>query len=320
MQTPLLKEELTAVIATACNRAFTNRGKQAPNYFKQFLKKVDTDSAQWITLDMAYFGEIPIKKPGVGMEYDTIKFGTPKITDPLSFALAFGLTREALLAMRKKPYGEITTAKMISTQKIAASMSDSVNHTKELGAALVVTLADQVVQTPKYNSAGRRGLALASQSQRILKQPGTVWSNWFAGETLSQASLGKMIQAAMTIPSDEGMIRGFSKNWKLLHGPKLLNRAYEVTETKLNNDSANHNVSVLNQFKITPVCVPYFGADFTGYALQSDDHEMYYFAPEDEVFEDEEDFNTKGHRFSTYFQQAWTFESPYGFLFNPGVA
>jgi hypothetical protein len=315
---PLLREDLMAVIATACNDVFTNRGESAPNYYKQYLKEFKSESAQLITLDMAYFGETPVKKAGAPIEYDTLKFGNFLTIEAISFALGFKLTREAIIALQKKPYGEFSTAKMANVTKVAAALRDSANHTRELIAAQVILQSTSTTKTAKYNPVGRDGLALASGAHKILKQPGTVWSNSFGPSTLSQSSLGTMIQAAMTIPSDEGFIRRFSKSFKLLVGPNLLNRAYEVTETKLNLDSANQNVSVLNQFKIDPVVVPYLqGTNL--FALQTSDHQMGYFAPVDDTFEEEEDFETKGHRFSNYFQYVCGYLNPYGYLFNAGL-
>lgn len=314
----LLKEDLTAVISTACNKVFTNRGKSNPNFYKSILNEFKSDSAQLITLDMAYFGEVPTKKPGSPLDYDTIELGNFRTTDALSFSLGFRITREAMIAMQKKPYGEFSTAKMVNIQKIAAALKDSVSHTKELGAANVFLLADQTTPTTKYNPVGRDGKSLASLTHKILKQPGTVWANTFTGESISQASVGKMIVASMTIPSDEGFLRSFSKKYKLIIGPKLMNRAYEVVNTKLIADSANNNESILKQFQIEIVVNPYFGDTFLGYFLQAEDHDCGYFEPVAEMFEDEEDWETKGHRFSTYFQAGWDFHSPYGILHNPG--
>lgn len=315
----LLKEDLAAVISTACNKVFNNRGKKAPNFYKRYLNKFETDSAQLITLDMAYFGEVPVKKSGAPLDFDTIELGTFRTTDALAFTLGFKITREAMIAMQKKPYGEFSTAKMLNVQKIAGALRDSVAHTKELGAANVILLADQLTATTKYNPVGRDGKALASTTHRILKQPGTVWSNLFGPSSLSQSTLGDMVTAAMTIPSDEGFIRSFSKKFKLIVGPKLANRAYEVINTKLITESANNNESVLNQYSFEVVVVPYLGANFTGYMLQADEHDCGYFEPVDEMFEDEEDFITKGWQYSTYFQSGWDFHSPYGILYNAGV-
>ncbi|MGN6186754.1 MAG: phage major capsid protein [Thermoanaerobaculia bacterium] len=310
---------MAAVISTACNRVFTNRGKAAPNYYKSFLKELKTDSAQFISLDMAYFGEVPLKNPGEPIEYDNIQFGTPRTTEALSFGLGFRITREAMLAMQKKPYGEFSTAKMIAIQKLAAAMRDSAAHTKEAMAATVILLANSLTPTTKYNPVGRDGKSLASLTHQILKQPGTFWANLFTGESLSQDSLGKMVTAAMTIPSDEGFIRAYPKSFTLLVGPKLANRAWEVVNTKQQNDSNNNNESVLNQYKFNIKVLPYLGANFSGYALQADDHEMYYFAPVAEMLEDEEDWETKGWRYSIYYQFGLDYHSPYGFLFNPGA-
>jgi hypothetical protein len=315
----LQREDVIAVIATACNKVFTNRGKQAPNYYKQFLKEFKSDSAQLITLDMAYFGEVPQKKSGEALEYDTIEFGTPRTTDALVFSLGFKMTREAIIALQKKPYGEFSTAKMVNVQKVAAAMRASVNHTKELVAASVIQLADSITPTTKYNPVGRDGKALASATHRILKQPGTQWSNYLPGETLSQDSLGRMITAMMTLPSDEGLLRGFGRNWTLWVGPKLYNRAVEVVNTKKKADSEHNNESVLNQWGITVKVNPYWGANYTGYSLINDEHEMGYFAPVDEQFEEDDDFETKGAKVSTYFQFGCDFLNPYGIIHCPGV-
>ncbi len=315
----LLKEDLTAVISTACNRVFTNRGKEHKPVYKQILKEFKSPSAQLITLDMAYFGETPVKKPGARLDYDTIEFGTPRTTDALSFALGFRITREALIAMQKKPYGEFSTAKMLQTQKIASAMRDSENHTKELGAANVFLLADSLTANAKYNPVGRDGKALASLTHSILKQPKTQWANLRAAASLSQAELGLMVAATMTIPSDEGFIRAFTGNFNLIVGPKLANRAYEVINTKLIADSPNNNESILNQYKFRVIVNPYLGETYTGYTLQTADHECGYFAPVDAMFEDEEDWETKGWRFSTYFQIGWDYLSPYGIIYNPGA-
>jgi hypothetical protein len=317
---PLLKEDLAAIISTACNRVFTNRGKEAPNYYKQILKELKTESAQYISQDMAYFGEVPVKEQGQPLEYDTIQLGNFRTTEALSFALGFRITRESMLAMQKKPYGEFSTAKMISVQKLAAAMKDSVNHTKEAMAANIILLANSTTATRKYNPVGRDGESLASLSHQILKQPGTTWANLFAGESLTQAALAKMVRAALTIPSDEGFMRAATKKFRLIVGPLLMNRAYEILNTKLIADSDSNNTSVLNQFKFEVHVNPYLGDSFTGFALQMDDHEMHYFAPVAEQFEDEEDWETKGWRYSVYFQYGIDYLSPYGFLFNPGAA
>jgi hypothetical protein len=315
----LLKEDLAAVISTAVGRVFTNRGKATPTYYKTFLKELKSEHAYPSSLDMAYFGEVPIKKPGEPTDFDTIEFGEPRFTDALSHSLGFKITREALLKMQKKPYGDFSTSSMISVQKLGAAMRDSENHTKEAASAQVILQANSLTATDRYNPAGRYGKSLASVSHKILKQPGTVWANLFTGASLDQASLGAMITAALTIPSDEGFLRAASKKFRLIVGPKLMNRAYEIIHTNLLADTNHNNKSILSQFNIEIFVNPYLGATFNGYALQMEDHEMYHYSPVDAMLEDEEDWDTKGWRYSIYYQFGLDWHSPYGFLFNPGA-
>jgi hypothetical protein len=317
----MTKEQIVDLVSTALNKVFHFRGNEPKEYYKQFLKEFKTDSNQLITMESAYFGEIPEKNEQAPIDYDDVVFANERTTTAKEFALGFRITKSALIAMSKKPYGEFSTAKLVALQKLTAAMRDSIRHTKELFAVNVLLTPNSATKAAKWIGAGRDGKALAATDHPILKNGAgsATFSNSLTAESLSQSSVMKMITAMMTIPSPEGLVRGMGNSFTILTGPKQAGRLHEVLKTQKSIDNNYNNESVLNPYNFTPIVNQYAGADSTAYALLTSGHEIGYFAPVAPEFEDEEDFEVKGHKYSVYFQYDVDFLSAYDFMWNAGA-
>jgi hypothetical protein len=308
---PLNRDQVVEVVSKALNKVFHSRGKKPKGFFRKYLNKWTVDTYHRITMDMAYFGAIPRKDDQDTIHYDNLLFGNVRQTEPISYAMGFRLTKEAIIAMAKRPQGDWSSAQLANMGKVTERLRDSIDHTKEVYALQPFVQGTSAVPSATWVGAGRDGKALFAVDHPILKNPGTAWSNRLPGESLSQSSLFKLIQLAMVQPSPEGLVRNYSTKFKLLVGPKLAGRAYEVVQTRKSIDNNFNNESILNPYNIEVVVNNYFGANYSGYSLICDDHEVGYWEPVDPEFESEKDFDTKGQKFSTFFQFNVDFDTAY---------
>lgn len=317
---PLNRDQVVEVVSTALNRVFHARGSKPKGFFRKVLKKWTSETYERITMDVAYFGAIPRKDDQVGLEYDTITFGNTRRTTPISYAMGFRLTKDAIIALSKRPQGDWSSATLANLGKVTERLRDSIDHTKEIYGLQPFVQGTSATASSTWIGAGRDGKALFAADHPVLKAGlGLAWANYIPGESLSQSSLFKLIQLAMVQPSPEGLVRGYSTKFKLVVGPKLAGRAYEVTQTKRSIDNNYNNESVLNPYNIEVVVNNYFGANYGGYTLLADDHEVGYWEPLDPEFESEKDFDTKGQKFSTFFQFNVDYDTPYDIFHCPGV-
>jgi hypothetical protein len=316
----MTKEQVAAFVASAMNEVFHSRGAEPKKeYYKSLLKEFKADTAQLITQDIAYFGNIGRKEESEPIAYDDIVFGNKRITEAGEFAQGFRLTKSALIMMGKKPQGEFTSAKIISLKNLVERWKDAIRHTKETLAAKAFLTPNSAVKTSDWIGAGRDGKALAASDHPLLKNGAGTMSNLLTPESISQSAIGKMVAAMMTQPSPEGLLRALPSKFRLVVGPKLANRAFEITKTRKSIDNDYNNESILNQYNIDLAVLPYMGADSTAYTLLGDGHRVGYFAPVAPEFEDERDFEVKGWKYSVYFQYIVDFLDPYDFFWCAGA-
>lgn len=318
----MVKGDITTIISEAMGRIFTNRGEKVKPSFTQFMRKETTPHNQLITMDYAYFSGVPRREEGEKLAYDSIKFGNTRITEPLIFAMGFKLTREAKIALERKPYGEFSTAKLASLGRLAQAMRDSINYTKESYAHETILSANSTTKSEKWVGAGRDGVALAG-THLTKSNPYTSWSNVAASADLSASALEAMLTTLEGIPSDEGFPRPLPMKLNLVCGPANRHVAYELLNTKYEVGTNFNTINTLNAFTINPIITPYIPSSGTGskyYSLiDPDDHGLVYVDFVEPMFEDWADNETKSHHFSTYFQWAYDFLHPYGFIWSPGA-
>jgi hypothetical protein len=308
-------DKVRSLMTTAMGDVFSNRGKEVPSQYKEWLREFKTKHAVLVDMDITYFGEVPRRNSELEpIFYDEIQFGAPRITEANQFAFGFKVSKSALQKLAKAPFGEFSSAKIASMKTLMEKMKDSVRHTKELVAVdLLRNITSTSTTARGYVGLGRDGAALAGTHYTKMN-PRTAWLNTFTNESLSLAALEKHIRAQMTIPSDEGMPRAIGSKFKLLLGPKLIFRAKEILRTPFGVDSEYRNENIIkSDYNIEPVSLIHLGADYNGYTMvDPSQHGLGFFAPVEDEFDDAYDFDTRGQKYSIYFEFIVDARHPFG--------
>lgn len=311
-------DAIRGVLRTALNDVFTDAGKELKPMYPKYLKELKTDSAQLITQDYTYFNEVPQKPELNPMAYDDIVFGNVRITEAAPFALGFKISREAMIALSKKPAGDFNSAKIASYQSVTKAFRKAANHTRETLAANIILLANSGTQTARWIGAGRDNQPLASNAHKTYKNPELTVTNIIAGQALSQAALNTMIQTLEEMPTKEGHYQTLGKDFLLMVPTSLRARAYEVVNTPKAVDSNNNNVNALDDFNIRVMVNPYLG-DFGGFALiDLSNFKGGYFNPVKDQLDEAEDTEVLAVRYFIYFQWIVDYLGYDGIVWCPG--
>ena len=302
--TVMTVDKVRSLMTTAMGDVFTNRGKAVDPQYKKWAREFKTKHAVLIDMDIAYFGEA--QRRGSELEpifYDEITFGQPRITEANQYAMGFKVSKSALQKLAAAPFGEFSSAKIAAVKTLMEKMMDSVENTKEYTMVDILQNITSTSTTARgFVGLGRDSVALCG-THYTKTNPQRSWINAIANETLSASSIDKMVQALRQIPSDEGFPRTPSKKHKLLLGTKLVTRAHEVLKTPWGLDTAYRNENVVaSRNNIEILDLVHLGSTYDGYTLVGEDHGIGYFAPVAPEFDDDYDFDTRGQKYSVYFE------------------
>lgn len=322
----LSRNDVITIIGTALSKVWQTSKDLVKPVYPKFLNKMSSEHARLITYPVGYFGEVPQKAEGAGIQYDQFEQGTALTIDPKSFALGFRMTRETIEDMAKNPFGDFSSAELVSVGRIGKAFRASVAQTQDLYAAQVILQGNSATTTTNWQGAGWDSKALYASDHPILKGASilgaTTYSNLGAASSLSQAALQTMLSTFETVPTLEGLVRPLRMKYKLVVGPANRMTAYTVTETtKMNKlvGSFDHDVPGLSDFDIECIVNPFLGSTSTRYALFSDDAQVGYWIAKEPVLEDEEDFETKGHKWSVYFRYNVLHTDSFGTMLSLGA-
>lgn len=301
-------ETVKTLLTSAIGTAWTDEKRIKPLY-TQYVKEYKTSHPRANFVDYAYFTTIPEMPEGEPLQYDDFKVGEVFTANAASFGLGVRFTKKALLDMSKDPFGEFSTARLVAAGQIGKAFAAAERQKKDLIASGFISGGDSAADAEGRKGTVRDGLALFSNAHTILSDDSILGSltydNLGAASSLDQDSLYTLIAAAETFPTLEGHVKPFPMKWKLVVGPANRDNAYTAVETaKINKlaGSADNDVPAVSQFDISVVVNPFLGASSTRYMLVAEGSDsLRYWDYKSATIEDEPDFETKGHRWSTDF-------------------
>jgi hypothetical protein len=326
MAQPLTTTQVAAIVTDAIGFTWSSCEELVKEVYPRFLREYKTPHARLISEPVAGFGEVPKLAEGASIEYDELGFGTPLEIGPEQFALGFRATRASLLDMGKNPFGEFSSAKLVAAAKIGEYFRNSSSQTRDIYAAQVLLSGDSATASAKWIGSGNNSEALYANTHTIIKNTAllgsTTYDNLLGGTALSQSAVNTAIETLETMPSQEGLIRPYRKSYKLVCGPNNRSNAFEAIETaKMNKvaDSFDHTKPAVSDYDITLIVNPFMGASSTRWAIFSEDAKVGYWISQKDELDDEKDFETKGHKWSTYSRWRFFHLDSFGTVLDPGA-
>lgn len=301
----------------ALDKAWTARGEKVDPCYTKFLKEETIDGSSLIQYRYAGLGK-HTKTPELNpISYDNYEQGAKRTTTPDKYALGFRISRELLDDIAN---GDRVKERLKAFKDITEQLRDSAEQTMEELAAQVILQADSATATANWVGAGSDGKALAATDHVTLKNPVATNSNKQTGASLSPLQLQSAITTMETMQSDEGYFQKLSKSAIVVAGPYWRHRLYEIVNTKQQIDSNNNNVSPLNDFDIKVLINPHIGASNKQFAVISKDdlYKVYYVMRQRPTFEQENDFEVKGRKYSSHFRFKVDFADYRRFVWNAG--
>ena len=307
MAQPLTTTQVSTLISSAIGFTWESTEDLVDKCYPKFLREYSTPHARLISDPVAYFGEVPKLAEGAQIEYDDFGVGTALTIAPEQFALGVRATKAALLDMGKNPFGEFSTAKLVTAAKFGEAFRRSMSQTMDVYAAQVLLNGNSATESAKWIGSGNNSEALYADTHTIVKDTsilgGNTYDNLLAASTLSQSALNTAIESTETQPTQEGLVRSLAESWTLVCGPANRTNAYEAVETaKMGKlaDSFDHNKVALSNYDIKVVVNPFLGSSSTRYAIFRPGHKVGYWISQKPELDDEVDFETKGHKWSVY--------------------
>jgi hypothetical protein len=216
--------------------------------------------------------------------------------------------------------GRVRKDKAKIMDNLNGQLVESAQWTMETICALFLTSATSTTATTLWPGSGIDSVALASASHTTLKAPTSTYSNLTTSAAMSPLVLQEMITLLSSAPTDEGRPQGDVGELLLIHGRYWDWRVKEIFGTEKQVDSANNNVNTINLGpKITPVCVPYLGDSFKGFALVAKkSHSLTRFEAKKPTLKQDIDIATGAYIQRSMFRFGIDHLSPRSFAFNAG--
>lgn len=200
------------------------------NFDKQFEQIVDVlKSNKHSEHDvMEYgFGLAPIKYQGAGISYDETALGATKTYNPVTYALGYSITREAV--------EDNLYPRQVKSRSLA--LAKSMKESKE------VIVANHLNRAFSSSYTGVDGVELCS-SAHVLSKGGSLRNELATPSDLSEASLE---QALIDIQDmvDEAGLKINLKPMKLIVPKELNFDACRILKSQLQNDTTNNAVNAV---------------------------------------------------------------------------
>jgi hypothetical protein len=304
------RDQVITLIGTAISEVWGQNEDLIKPLYPRFLNKETSSHPRHISYQTAYFGQFPNKPEGENIQYDDLKFGDPLTIDPDTYALGVRFTKEALDDMAMNPFGDFSSAQLVSAATLGKKFREAAAQTRDVLAAQVILSGSSATATSTWVGAGWDGKALFANDHPILSNTsilgGTSYDNLGSGVALSYSALQTALTAVETQPTLEGLVRPLRKKWKLVVGPANRHVAFTAVETAIGKravtGSNNNDVPGLADFSIDVVVNPFLGATSTKWTLFSEDADVCYWERQKDVIDDEKDFESKGHKWSCDFR------------------
>lgn len=326
----ITRNTVITLIGEAIGEVWGQSEKVVEKNFTKWLKEYKTPHARAISYQVAGPTRAYQYEDGERITYDDMQFGSVLTVDPDNYGVGVRFTENALDDMGATPFGEFSTAALVSAAQLGNFFREAASQTKDSRAAKLILNGDSTASVDGWSGAGQStgwdGLALFSTAHTILSSTSilgpTTYSNLPTAAALSQASLQTAITSFEGMPTLEGHVRPLPTKYKLVVGPANRMAAYTAVETaKVNKKagSADNDVPGLSDFDIQVIVNPFIGTTSTRWMLLADDARLYYWDRKKEAIEDEKDFETGGHKWKVTYRQKIFHKDAYGALLNLGA-
>ena len=257
-----------------------------PEEYSQFFNVGPSDRAYEEEVLMAGLGAVPLKPEGsVLVMDDPIQGGSQRLIHN-SYGLGFQVTREMY---QDDLYGKI--------QRVANDFGDSIKQTIEGSAANVLT--NGFTGGPG-GTLSIDGVSLFNTAHPLLN--GQSYSNRSATDiSLSLTGITELITLAERSVNERGLVKRMTLS-QLIIPPELQFIAGEILNSSYKPYTGNNEVNVL-QGRVEPVMNHYLTSKTSWFMLaEKSRHYLQFFWRQQPTFEDQDDYNTKGAKFSTFFR------------------
>lgn len=272
--------------------------------YTHLYEVMDSDKAYEEEVQITPFGIAPLKSEGGPVTYDSEVQGVTARYTHLAYSLGYIVTFEEL---RDNKYKEVATRR-------AEANAFSINQTIETVAAF---LYNNAFVTTFFTTAD--GVALGSTAH--VNATGGTFSNVLSpAADLSEAALEDLTVQLMGFQDDRGNFISVMPRCLIIARQEWYN-ANRILKSVLQPDTANNNINVLkatNAFPDGLYMNHYLTAPHAWFIRTNCPHGMQMFWRDQPIFDQDNDFDTKNAKASTYLRFSVGATDPRGIALSNG--
>lgn len=275
-----------------------------PTQYTDLYEILDSEKAYEQDVQVTGFGLAPIKPEGSGVSYDSEAQGIISTYTHIAYALGYSVTFEEL---RDNQYEVVATRR-------AKANAFSINQTIENIAAF---LYNNAFSTTYFTTGDSKALIATDHVQTT----GGSFSNALSpGADLSEAAIEDLTIQIMGTQTDRGLLISIMPT--SLHVPRQeWYNANRILKSVLQSGSSNNDINVLKATNALPGGIKmnhYFTAPHAWFIRTNCPNGMQFFWRDRPIFDQDNDFDTKNAKASTYFRCSAGCTDPRGIFGSNG--